>query len=134
MQFLPDPPVAIDNDLDHINKDDRAALINMAQNLVLARIILSETMRTSWRLIWEVEMESRFRSAAIPTPEIAKTDPQPSTTAIAQGSDSSRGDQLRFGRFLSFTPTGVNLPTNLTEWRFRKYWERTPTCGGNERL
>jgi hypothetical protein len=52
--------------------------------------------------------------------------------------------RLQFGRFLNFstavesplTTAVVNretLPTNLTEWRFRKYWERAPDCGGNER-
>jgi hypothetical protein len=45
--------------------------------------------------------------------------------------------RLLFGRFLAFTPMGVSgenastLPTNLTERRFRSYWERT--AGGNER-
>jgi hypothetical protein len=43
--------------------------------------------------------------------------------------------RLLFGRFLSFMPTGINaenVPTNLTERRFRSYWERAPGCGGNE--
>jgi hypothetical protein len=47
--------------------------------------------------------------------------------------------RLLFGRFLAFR-TGVlnaetlqTLPTNLTEGLFRKYWERSPKCGGNER-
>jgi hypothetical protein len=31
---------------------------------------------------------------------------------------------LRFGRFLNFTPSGV-FPQNLTEGRFRGYWEQT---------
>jgi hypothetical protein len=42
--------------------------------------------------------------------------------------------RLRFGRFLSFKSTDLNhetLPANLTERRFRSYWERT--SGGNER-
>jgi hypothetical protein len=42
--------------------------------------------------------------------------------------------RLLFGRFLSFVPTGTNaqtLPSNLTERRFRSYWERTE--GHNER-
>lgn len=32
--------------------------------------------------------------------------------------------RLIFGRFLVFTPTGVNA-ANLTERRFRDYWKRT---------
>lgn len=35
---------------------------------------------------------------------------------------------LRFGRFLNFTPVGVNPdlgPRNLTEYKFREYWEQT---------
>lgn len=41
---------------------------------------------------------------------------------------------LRFGRFLNIT-TGNNptLPPNLTERRFREYWERTDKADGNER-
>jgi hypothetical protein len=36
--------------------------------------------------------------------------------------------RLRFGQFLTFMPTGINaesLPTNLTEGRFRGFWEQT---------
>jgi hypothetical protein len=43
---------------------------------------------------------------------------------------------ILFGRFLSFTPTGVNselTPNNLTEGRFRSYWDRTEK-DGNERI
>jgi hypothetical protein len=38
------------------------------------------------------------------------------------------GRQLVFGRFLSFGPMGPNLestPKNLTERKFRSYWEQT---------
>jgi hypothetical protein len=38
--------------------------------------------------------------------------------------------RLLFGRFLVFTPSGSN-PRNLTDRRFRSYWERT--SGTNER-
>jgi hypothetical protein len=41
--------------------------------------------------------------------------------------------RLRFGRFLNFTTTVVNsetIPNNLTEGRFRSFWERTE---GDER-
>jgi len=46
------------------------------------------------------------------------------------------GRSLRFGRFLNFTPTGVNaesIPNNLTERRFRSYWEQTDKADTNER-
>jgi hypothetical protein len=42
--------------------------------------------------------------------------------------------RLRFGRFLNFSTDVLNAefaPKNLTEGRFRSYWERTE--GGNER-
>lgn len=41
-----------------------------------------------------------------------------------------------FGRFLDFMPTGINpetAPANLTERRFRSYWDRTDKSEGNER-
>jgi hypothetical protein len=44
--------------------------------------------------------------------------------------------RLRFGRFFNFSTTVENpqtLAKNLTERRFRSYWERAPACGGNER-
>jgi hypothetical protein len=51
--------------------------------------------------------------------------------AKAEGKSQSWMDRrLRFGRFLTFTPIGV-IPKNLTEGRFRDYWERTE--GDNER-
>jgi hypothetical protein len=45
--------------------------------------------------------------------------------------------RVRFGRFLNFTTTGVNpesLPSNLSERRFRDYWEPTDKTAGNERI
>jgi hypothetical protein len=42
--------------------------------------------------------------------------------------------RLRFGAFLNFMPNGINaenLPNNLTEGKFRSYWDRTE--GSNER-
>lgn len=41
--------------------------------------------------------------------------------------------KLAFGAFLSFAPTG-SIPRNLTERRFRGYWERTDKNEGNERV
>jgi hypothetical protein len=45
--------------------------------------------------------------------------------------------RLRFGRFLTFLTTVSNsesLPLNLTERRFRQYWERTDKSETNERI
>jgi hypothetical protein len=41
---------------------------------------------------------------------------------------------ILFGRFLNFTPFGVNeeLPPNLTEGRFRKYWGQTDSHAKDE--
>jgi hypothetical protein len=44
---------------------------------------------------------------------------------------------LRFGRFLNFTPAGVNsesLPNNLTEWRFGRFLNFTPAGVNSESL
>jgi hypothetical protein len=57
----------IDNELDILGYQDRAALINMAGDLALARIVLSETKRTSWRHIWKEEMQLRFDHVVKPT-------------------------------------------------------------------
>jgi hypothetical protein len=60
-----------ENGHNHIGDHDRAALINMASPIAIdiTRIVLHDTMRTSWRLIWEQEIEPRLGSAA-KTPEI----------------------------------------------------------------
>ena len=45
------------------------------------------------------------------------------------------GKVLRFGRFLTFSSVELNaefVPTNLTEFRFRQYWERTDKTEINE--
>ena len=45
--------------------------------------------------------------------------------------------RVRFGRFLENMPDGINpdsLPKNLTERRFRSYWERTDKSETNERI
>jgi hypothetical protein len=51
------------------------------------------------------------------------------------------GRLLCFGRFLNFSPTGLNPksdlfapPANLTERRFRSFWERGDKSEGNERI
>jgi hypothetical protein len=43
---------------------------------------------------------------------------------------------MLFGRFLAFAPMGASGETlliDLTERRFRSYWDRAPKCGGNVR-
>jgi hypothetical protein len=51
---------------DHVNHQDRAALINLASDLTLARQVFTQTNRRSYQLIWE-ESKNRFTS-------ISKTD------------------------------------------------------------
>jgi len=53
------------NDLAFFPKDDRAALIGLAENIELARDILMNTTSVSYRVIWQ-ENKSRFRKAAKP--------------------------------------------------------------------
>jgi hypothetical protein len=50
------------NNLDFFNHQDRAALLNLAQNPDLARGILSKTESRSYRLIWD-QNKKRFQSA-----------------------------------------------------------------------
>jgi hypothetical protein len=56
----------VDARLEDINHQDRAALIAMAADIDLARIILEETTRTSWQHIWNEEMKVRFTQASKP--------------------------------------------------------------------
>jgi hypothetical protein len=67
----------VDAQLEDINHMDRAALIAMADNLDLARIILQETTRVSWRHIWAEEMKPRFSQVAKTTTQNNKTDESP---------------------------------------------------------
>ena len=51
------------------------------------------------------------------------------TTTVANS------ETTMFGRFLSFSTNVENsqtTPTNLTEGKFRSYWDRTDKCSGNE--
>jgi hypothetical protein len=57
----------VDADLQDISHQDRAALIAMAADPPTARQVLEETKRSSWQLVWEREMKSRFTSASKPT-------------------------------------------------------------------
>jgi hypothetical protein len=58
--------------------------------------------------------------------------------AAAEGKSKTHIDRMcRFGRFLSFPPVGGNTaipPANLTERRFRGYWEQTDKAESNERI
>jgi hypothetical protein len=73
-----------DNDLDGISPQDRAALINMAENAELARDVLLKTNRRSLRLVWENEIAPRLCTAT-KTPEAdapeAEEDEAPETDA-----------------------------------------------------
>jgi hypothetical protein len=66
---------------DLISKDDRAALIRMAEHLEIAERVLATTQRRSWQLIWreeiapEVEVSGGFRSVT-KTPENPSANPR----------------------------------------------------------
>jgi hypothetical protein len=84
------------NGHDHVNKDDRAALINMTSNFSLARIMLEETGRSSYQLIWLHEMKSRYLSAKKPTSQVDETSENAataSTTALASVSAPAESDE-----------------------------------------
>ena len=49
----------IDNELDLLRHQERAALINMAADLALARVVLQETNRASWEWIYREEYQPR---------------------------------------------------------------------------
>jgi hypothetical protein len=77
----------IDAELEDINYNDRAALIHMADNLQLARVVLEETERLSWQLIWEKEIKPRLPSARKMLPEPANISEPPVLAAPAQPID-----------------------------------------------
>ena len=60
-------------DADMMGHQTRAALINMAADLALARIVLQETNRNSWQLIWQEEMKPRLTSASKMVPRSDKS-------------------------------------------------------------
>jgi hypothetical protein len=51
---------------ERIKRQDRAALLNMAEHPDLAREVLKQTHRRSWRLIWEEEIQPRLLTAGQP--------------------------------------------------------------------
>jgi hypothetical protein len=77
-----------ENELDNFSRDDRAALIQMARHLDVARIVLQETQRTSYQWIWREEIEPRCRhvtkpeaATAEPAPRRKAREPEPQTAA-----------------------------------------------------
>lgn len=59
----------IENEIDFFNQDDRNALVNMGAHLELARIVLEETQRRCFQLIWREEMKPRLEGKITP-PEV----------------------------------------------------------------
>jgi hypothetical protein len=60
----------VKNDLDYFNKDDRAALINMGEDIELTKRVLEETRLFSYQLIWRDDIKPRLlidkNTASIP--------------------------------------------------------------------
>jgi hypothetical protein len=54
----------VQNELDWLGKDDRAALLGMANDLDLTRTVLEETKSASLRVIWREEVEPRLHGIA----------------------------------------------------------------------
>jgi hypothetical protein len=52
------------NELDWLGKGDRAALLGMANDLDVTRIVLEETKSASLRVIWREEVEPRLHDVA----------------------------------------------------------------------
>lgn len=91
--------------LDDLGSDDRAALIGMGRNLDIAREILNETTRRSWRLIWLEEIkpiveppssqrcdDDAPEPAAADAPEPAAAADPPADDADADGSTVPTAD------------------------------------------
>lgn len=85
-------------DFDGLGHQTRAALINMASNLPLARVKLEETERSSWQHIWAEEMKDAFthaskgvvgRSQIVETPETIPQTPQ--LAAATSEKDATQG-------------------------------------------
>jgi hypothetical protein len=79
----------VSNGHDQVNGHDRAALINMAADLPLARIVLEETKRASWQHIWINEMQNRFAHREQDDPQPAENGSSEPSTALAPVSTSA---------------------------------------------
>jgi hypothetical protein len=79
----------VDNRLDYeiIGHHTRGALISMAADLTLARIVLQETQRNSWRYIWEEEMKPRLAYVGKTISQSAPESEPPSESVAAPESD-----------------------------------------------
>jgi len=73
---------------------------------------------------WRLALAALFHRSGWTQEELAK---------VEHCTQSVMGKRLRFGRFLAFSPDRT-IPRNLTEWRFRGYWERTDKAEKNERI
>lgn len=85
-QFASDKAFSVwlaENELDAIGHQDRAALINMAGHIQIAREVLQETSRFSWRYIWAEEMAPRFTYVGKPAPD-QHVLPETAETALPQ--------------------------------------------------
>ena len=60
------------NGFAEISKDDRAALLGMAKDLVVTRKVLEKTDRTSWQHIWKNDLQKRVRHVTNPRQAIGK--------------------------------------------------------------
>jgi hypothetical protein len=69
----------VEGEHDHVNKDDRAALIKMGRDPRMMRIVLEETDRRSYQHIWN-EHKNRFLHVKKPTPE-KSLPPKPEVSA-----------------------------------------------------
>jgi hypothetical protein len=54
----------VQNELDWLGKDDRTALLGMANDLDVTRVVLEETKSASLRVIWREEVEPRLHDVA----------------------------------------------------------------------
>jgi hypothetical protein len=76
---------------------------------------------------WEQELARLFAKSGWTQEDLAKKEGKGRTWVV---------QRLCFGRFLNFVANATNpvpLPRNLTEGRFRKYWDNADPCDGNER-
>src|SRR5258708_1050988 len=81
----------VNNNLDYFDKNDRAALISMGENIELTKCVLEETMSVSYRLIWENEIKLRLSNVTKTTsiPVQPSNEQKPAENPV----NSSNGDQ-----------------------------------------